>query len=349
MHLRRGPRFLLGEIVIPYTRQAFDETMAAIGGADLLVTHPVTYGAHLAAQKSGIAWASTALAPMGLFSAHDRSARSQSPALSKLQNVGPWLDRALLRYADRLIRSWTKPIQKLQRDLGLPADSNAIFRGQFSPKLTLALFSPLFGERQPDWPPNTVVTGFCFYDEPAALDSRLRDFLREGEPPVVFTLGSAASMTPRKFFDQSLKAVERLKRRAVLVVGLYGPEQFGNGLPPNVAAFPYAPYEQLFLHAAVNVHHGGIGTTAQALRAGRPMLVVPFAFDQPDNAARIGKLGVGNKLFIHDYSAARAARALEPLLSEPACRQRAAAVGARIRDEDGVGNACEALEKLLTK
>jgi UDP:flavonoid glycosyltransferase YjiC (YdhE family) len=85
------------------------------------------------------------------------------------------------------------------------------------------------------------------------------------------------------------------------------------------------------------------------LRSGRPALVVPFAFDQPDNAARVSKLGVGRRLFIHQYSGARAARELEPLLADPAYREKAATVGAQIRGEDGVGKACDQLEKLLAK
>ena len=346
MHLRRGPRFLLGDIVIPYSRQSFAETMAAIEGADLLVTHPITYGAHLAAQKTGIRWASTTLAPAGFFSTHDRSARRQDPTLAKL-NVGPWLDRWLMLYARRETNRWAKPIHALRRELAISSDTNPVMEGQFSPELTLAMFSPLFSKPQPDWPPNTVITGFAFYEHPTALEERLLNFLADGEPPVVFTLGSAASMTPRAFFDESLKAVAQLRCRAVLIVGLYGPNQFSDGLPPNVAAFSYAPYEELFPRAAVNVQHGGIGTTAQALRSGRPMLVVPFAFDQPDNAARTETMGVGRTVFIGEYKTRRVVRELDALLHDPAYADRARAAGEQVRGERGAEHACDELLKLL--
>jgi rhamnosyltransferase subunit B len=346
MHLRRGPRFLLRDLLVPYTPQAFAETIALIEDADLLVTHPIVYGAHLAAQKSGIRWASTALAPAGFFSIHDRTPRMQSAQLAKL-NAGPWLDRWLMRYANKETNRWAAPVHALRRELGIELSSNPILEGQFSPQLTLAMFSPLFAQPQPDWPPYTVVTGFPFYDEPATIDQRLQDFLTEGEPPVVFTLGSAASMAPRRFFDQSLQAIARLGCRAVLIVGVYGPKQFSDGLPANVLAVPYTPYEQLFPRAAVNVHHGGIGTTAQALRAGRPTLVVPFAFDQPDNAARATRLGLARSLFIHDYNARRAERQLDALLHDPAYRNTAEAVGENIRQENGVARSCDELLKLL--
>lgn len=346
LHLRRGPRFLLRDMVIPYTRESVVETMAAIAGADLLVTHPIAYGAQLVAQKTEMPWASTALAPTGMFSGCEPSVRMQSPLLSKLESTGPWLDRVLLKIARRETNRWVAPIHKVRDELGLPSNGNPIFEGQFSPQSTLAMFSPLFGTAQPDWPPNTVITGFPFYSEPAPMDAALQKFLDSGEGPVVFTLGSAASAVPRNFFDESLKAIARLQCRAVLIVGAFGPNQFSRGLPANVAAFPYAPYGEIFSRAAVTVHHGGIGTTAQALRAGHPMLVVPFAFDQPDNAARARKLGVARSLFIHQYNASRAVRELGPLLEDARYRHSAVSVGERIKAEDGVGKACDVLERL---
>ena len=349
MHLRRGPRYLLRDLVIPYSALAFDETMRAISGADLLVTHPIAYGAQVAAEKSGIRWASTTLAPMGFMSAHEPSLRRQSPTLARMTTFGPMLDQALLRYGRWATASWIRPIQELRRKIGLPLGASPIFEGQFSPLLTLALFSPLFGQPQPDWPPNTVITGFPFYREPAALDAELLRFLDDGESPVVFTLGSSASVAPGEFFGESLQAIRRLSCRAVLIVGEFAPKALPQPLPPNVAVFSYAPYSKLFPRAAVNVHQGGVGTTAEALRSGHPMLVVPFAFDQPDNAARAVELGVARSLPIKSYTAKRATQELEQLLHDAACTKNAATVGERIRAEDGVSAACRELEKLLAK
>jgi hypothetical protein len=96
---------------------------------------------------------------------------------------------------------------QLRAQLGLPPRASPIFEGQFSPALVLALFSPIFGPPQPDWPPNTVITGFPFYREAAALPPELRDFFAAGPPPVVFTLGSSASATPGTFFEQSRRCL----------------------------------------------------------------------------------------------------------------------------------------------
>src|SRR5207249_10337227 len=123
----------------------------------------------------------------------------------------------------------------------------------------------------------------------------------------------------------------------------------GSGVPERLAAGPktitldYAPYADLFSRAAVIVHHGGIGTTGLAMRSGRPMLVMPRAWDQPDNAARVARLGIARVLPWHRYTTSRVADELRQLLDD-GYRQRALAVRERLRDEDGVCAACKALE-----
>jgi UDP:flavonoid glycosyltransferase YjiC (YdhE family) len=145
------------------------------------------------------------------------------------------------------------------------------------------------------------------------------------------------------FFKHSLRAAIGMGRRAVLLVG---PQARNLGrLPDTVFVADYAPYSDLLPHAAATVHQAGIGTTAQALRAGRPMLAVPFSHDQPDNAERVSNLGVARILYRNSYTAERAQAALCELLSGPYAN-RAAEVGREIRTEDGVGTACAMLEQL---
>jgi UDP:flavonoid glycosyltransferase YjiC (YdhE family) len=99
--------------------------------------------------------------------------------------------------------------------------------------------------------------------------------------------------------------------------------------------------------AAVIVHQAGIGTTGQALRAGRPMLIVPHGQDQPDNARRCEELGVGLILPRHKYTADRAFEKLQELLSNPIYSKWAEAVGAQVREEHGTKTACDILEAAL--
>jgi UDP:flavonoid glycosyltransferase YjiC (YdhE family) len=347
MDLRRGPAVVVREFAMPALRQSYQDTLAAAEGADLLVSHPLAFATRLVAEKQGIPWASAVLAPLSFFSTHDPPVLPAAGFLSRLRWLGPAFHRPLFALARWSVRSWTKPWRRLRAELGLPPlKGDVLFEGQHSPLLVLALFSKLLGARQPDWPPQTVVTGFPFLDDGEGLEPALARFLDEGPPPVVFTLGSSAVHDAGPFYQHSAAAARSLGVRAVLLVGR-GTRNRPAWLPPGVAAFDYAPFSDLFPRAAVVVHQGGVGTTAQAMRAGRPMLVMPYSHDQPDNAARVARLGIARVLPRQRYTASSAAAELRRLLGEP-YPARAAEVGRRVRSEDGVAAACDALAQRLT-
>ena len=241
------------------------------------------------------------------------------------------MSRLLLRLGKWMTRSWTEPVRQLRAELELPARGDPLYEGQFSPGLTLALFSGVLATPQPDWPPHTQVTGFVFHDEPNRLPPEVARFLDAGPAPLVFTLGSSVVHTAGSFYRESLEAVRRLGCRAVLLVGTDPQNHPPEPLPEGVLAVPYAPHGSLFPRAQVIIHQGGIGTTAQALRARRPMLVVPHAFDQPDNALRVVKLGVARTLSPKHYVATRVATQLQAILAEPRYAQRAWWWGVRSR------------------
>jgi UDP:flavonoid glycosyltransferase YjiC (YdhE family) len=258
---------------------------------------------------------------------------------------GGWLHRAIKTIAKRVSHSWWQPIRELRAELGLPAGGHPLFEGKYSPRLNLVLFSPVLQPPQPDWPRNTVQTGFLFHDEETAfanLPPPVAQFLAAGEPPIVFALGSAAVYVAGDFYAESAAAARLLDRRAILLLGKNPPPP---NLPPSILAWDYLPYAQIFPRAAAVVHQGGVGTTAQTLRAGRLMLIVPFAHDQFDNAARIRRLGIGRILSRKRYRAAAVASELEALLSSNTVRETAAKLGARVRTERGVEAACAALER----
>ena len=212
----------------------------------------------------------------------------------------------------------------------------------------LALFSKVIADQKPDWPRNTQVTGFPFYDkrDMTPTPPEVQKFLDEGTPPIVFTLGSSAIWVAEDFYTESIKAARELGLRALLLVGdernMPAPP-----LPEGIAAFEYAPYSEVLPRAKLIVHQGGIGTTAQALRAGKPTLIVPFNFDQPDNAARVARLGVARVLARSRYRADRVAKELSELLDEPHYRERAAAVGQVVQSENGARSAADLIENLL--
>lgn len=346
-HPRRGPEFIVRELVMPWLRAAYQDSLAALDGAALLVSHPLTFAARLAAETRGLPWISTQLAPFSFLSAYDPPVVPLPPFMNRLRRAGPGFWKPLLALGRRSARGWTREYRLLRSELGLPAGRDPLFAGGASPDGTLALFSPLLGAPQSDWPPHTLQTGFSFYDgENGTLPSALEEFLNAGEPPLVFTLGSSAVLDAGRFYQESAKAAQMLTRRAVLLVGSEASNRPAD-LPPGIAAFDYAPFSQLLPRAAAVVHQGGVGTTGQAMRSGRPMLVMPYAVDQPDNADRVRRLGIARVIDRTAYSAERAARELEALLHEPSYRERARDVAAQVAREDGAAVACDFLERRL--
>ena len=348
----RGLKYLIRGLMLPAVREMFSDLQRATAGADLLVTNELVYAAPTLAEHTGLRWISYSLAPMSYLSLCD-------PCVPPLPLAGEWvrrIPRALVRASTQLAelrtRPWWRPVRELRRELGLAPGRNPIFTGKHSPQLDLALFSPTLQPPQPDWPVSTRQLGFCFYDEipttpnrsAGALPPAVENFLATGEPPIVFTLGSAAVFAANNFYAESARAAQLLGRRALLLLGKNSPPPI---LPPSILTWDYLPYAGIFPRAAAVVHQGGVGTTAQALRAGRPMLVVPFGFDQPDNAARIARLGVGRSLPRARYRSERVARELAALLATPGIIARAEAIGTRIRTERGTAAACDALEAQL--
>jgi rhamnosyltransferase subunit B len=352
MDPKRGTEYLFKEFLFPHVRESYKDLSEVVRGAELLLTHPVTFAGPLVAEKEKVPWASTVLAPVSFFSAHDLPVFPPFPRLAALRRFGPVVGRPLVGLVKLSTRRWAEPIRRLRADLGLPPGKDPVYEGQFSPRLVLAMFSRVLAQPKPDWPPNVCITGQIFYDGPSAsrnLQPGLARFLRSGPAPVVFTLGTSAVEAAGSFYGESLSAARQLGVRAVLLVGKNPKNHPPTPLPEGVAAFDYAPFSALLPQAAAVVHQGGIGTMGHALRSGRPMLVVPFAHDQPDNALRAEGLGVARLVYPRRYSARRAAEHLRVLLENPGYRIRAGEVAKQVRSEDGVGAACEAVEELLAR
>lgn len=347
MDARTGTELLLRELLFPAIRESYAELLEAVRGADLLVTHPVTFAGPLVAEKTGMPWISTVLSPISFFSAYDMPVFAPMPALAKVRALGPNACRLVLGLGRRMTRDWSEPVRRFRAELGLPPRGDPLYEGQFSPFGTLALFSRVIAEPQPDWPPNSRVTGFLFHDTGIGgdrLSPELQRFLGGGLPPVVFTLGTSAVMAAGNFYRESQRAAQLAGCRSVLLIGRDPANRPPAPLPADVFCCEHAPYAKLFPRAAAVVHSGGIGTTGQVLRAGRPMLVVPFAHDQPDNAARVTRLGVARTLYPRRYTVQRVAHELRVLLEESRYATRAAEIAREVRSEDGVTAACDAID-----
>ncbi len=341
--VRRGPEFLIRELVMPHLRTAYADLWTASEGADLLVSHPLTYALPVVAEKRGLPWAATILSPMSFFSCYDPPTIPSLLWLDHLRSFRPWLYRPVFGLAKLLIRHWERPVRELRRELYLPPLRRlAMFEGQFSPLVNLALFDQLLAPPQPDWPQPLTVCGTPLFEGPPAADDVLDDlaeFLAAGEAPLVFALGSSAVWLAEDFWPEAIAAAAELGRRAVLITGT---EQLGP-LPEGVRAFSYLPYSKIFPAAAAIVHQAGIGTLAQALRAGRPQLIVPVAFDQPDNARRAAGLGLARILPFREVTGARLVAELQSLLADRQYRDNSREIAGQLAAARGADCAAEAL------
>lgn len=357
-HPERGTEYLIRDYLMPRVNEAYSDLLPACKRADLLVTHVAAYAGPAVAEVLKLPWISVVLQPSMFLSTYDPPVIP--PAwLRHLYALGRPARAALLGLGKARVRHWSRPLIEMRRKLGLPVTANPVFEGALSPYRTLALFSRQFATEQPDWPKNVQIAGFVFYDRygegfapytPHADEQakdRISEFLESGPPPVVFTLGSSAVMQPGNFYRESLAAAMRLGIRAILLAGANERAQLPRTIPDSILVAGYAPYSEVLPRVALTVHQGGIGTTAQALRAGRPMLVVPWAHDQPDNAERLRRMGVAQWMDRRRYTADRAAQVLKKLLDGRGYLERAADIGAKIRQENGLQAACDAIESVL--
>jgi UDP:flavonoid glycosyltransferase YjiC (YdhE family) len=344
MGSRRGPEYLIRTLLL-HVADMYDDMSKATAGADFLISGEVVLAAPLIAEKRGIPWAAAILAPFSFFSTHDPPVVPFLPGTQLLRRAPPFVQRRLLDVARLVTRNWGEPIAQLRRSLGLRPSRHPLLLDRFSPYLNLAMFSSVLGQPQPDWPPNTVQTGFVFYDqEGEAVPESLQRFLESGPQPITFTLGSTAVMDPGRFFEESAAAAGLLGRRALLLMGKNAPPA---NLAQDVFAADYVPYSRVFPQSACVVHQGGVGTTAQALRAGVPQLVMPYGFDQPDNAARVTRIGTGLCLSRQRYRADRAAGQLDKLLATSTYEEHAREAGRRVGRENGASVACDSVERAM--
>lgn len=332
--------------IIPCLRPTYEAIRERyVPGTTVVAAGTLALGARIAQEKLGVPLVSVHLQPVMFRSVH------QPPILGKL--VIPtwlphWLTRSLFWFGDTAFidPALAKGVNGFRAELGLPPARRFLHDWFHSPQCVLGLFPDWYAPPQPDWPPQVCLTGFPLFDEAGLheLPAELEDFLKAGEPPIVFTAGSAQRQAP-VFFREASEAARLLGRRALLLTRFA--EQLPPKLPDGVRHFHYVPFSQVLPRCAALVHHGGIGTAAQGLAAGVPHLVMPFAHDQPDNAARLRRLGVGRSLSVEAFRAPAVARELEALLNSPDVAGKCAEHAARVRQDNTLERTCRVLEEMV--
>ncbi len=324
-----------------------DELMALPATLPItLLVHPLLLpAAALArARRPGVRVVAAWLAPANLRSCCD-------PMMVGPLRIPRWLPlrfrRGLWRHIDRrFIDPVALPgLNPARVALGLPPLARFWPHLQEVPDLSITLFPAWFAATLPDWPQPLHGGVFPLFEPQvdATLCPELVDFLAAGAAPIVFTLGTGHRHAAR-FLALAVQVAQQLGRRAILLTA--NRSQAPATLPATVLCLTYVPLRQLLPRVAALVHHGGIGTTAEALRAGVPQLVLPSAFDQFDNAQRVEALGVGRAGSAHRLRAGAMRRALRALLGSPDVAKACTRVAALLAGDADVGALCPVVEAL---
>jgi rhamnosyltransferase subunit B len=256
----------------------------------VLVTNPAIFAGMLVREKLGHPLATVVLQPWMIPSV---SAPPVMPIFGLPLGAPRFLHGAFFRLftiaanvvGDTVIGP---KLNRVRRSIGLKP-ARRILSNWFSPELIVGMFPDWFGPPPPDWPSQLKLTGFPLFDGVLnrALPNGLPEFLSNSKVTIAFTFGSGMMHGPQ-LFDMATRMCTKLNAQGLFINRFQSP-----ALPPNMFHTTFAPFREIFPRCAAIVHHGGIGTTAEALAAGRPQLILPLGFDQLDNGVRVQKLGAG--------------------------------------------------------
>jgi len=305
----------------------------------VMVANPGALVARLAHEQFGIPIASLVLQPWLIQSSS--APPLMMPGLSLPRWAPPFVKKmywgVINKFGDRLAG---RELNRLRKEVGLGPMKN-LFQWWFSPDLVIAMFPEWYGKAQPDWPRAVVNAGFYAMDGTTPLPSATVEFCHAGVKPVLFTFGTGMTHA-KEHFGRALEVCSKLGKRVIFLTKYR--EQLPDPLPQFAHHCSSAPFSELFPLCELVVHHGGIGTTAKALKAGVPQLLLPFAYDQFDNGSRVAELGAGGWLSQRHIRTARFEVAIRACTEE-----RIIANCARIRDkhfpEDGASRAVDLIEE----
>lgn len=330
--------------ITPEDLRSFYELVAEryVPGKTIAMASGLGFSVRMAQEKLGIPVLSVDLQPYVLWSKY------ASPVIPGLWKSGPaWFKQLQFRIGLMILNRILAPrLNAFRSELDLPRIRDC-YAWMHSPLAIIGFYPEWYAPPQPDWPPQVRLTQFPLWDENAdePLPERVAAFLDAGDPPIVFTPGSANIMG-RDFFAASSEACQILGRRGMLFTRF--PDSIPQDLPSGVEHFEYAPFTKLLPRVAAITHHGGIGTTSAALAAGIPQFIMPWSHDQPDNLLRLQRLGVGDGLFPRNYRAAAVARKLRHLLESPEVQAKCAEVANRFVDVDPYDEVVKVVESFVS-
>jgi rhamnosyltransferase subunit B len=327
------------------TLPVYHEGFATAGSDfDLVVLSSMAMGAASVAESIGLPRVTLHLQPALFRSVYDCPVFMEQ--LAWLPRSPRWVKRGFFSLVDAVFwEAARKTLNAFRKGLDLPPLRDFYAEAFHGAEGVAALFPDWFAPPQPDWPPKLHQFGFPIATGPTrGLPDGLEAFLGSGEPPIAWTHGSA-NFDIQHFQSRALAVSQELKLRCLLI-SLDPPE---GSLPAGTFHIAHARFEDLFPRCRAVVHHGGIGTTAKCIAAGAPQLIIPRSHDQPDNASRIAKLGIGKTLPYRKIDGTDLSATLSDLLASRKAISRAKEFQARMLADDTLSEVCGWAEKIAAK
>lgn len=343
-HPRKAFNFVSRHMIIGNMRKYYNAVLQEVNSRSIIISQSFGPALRIIHEKYSIPYISVNLQPFSFWSFKHPPVY---PGFKFPENIPLTLKRRVLQivnkfYIDPKFASGINPFLK---ELGLPVYKNYFSEWLYSPQMVIGAFPAWFAQPSEDWPAHTHLTGFIAMNEQNELNSEIQGFLSMGKPPLIFTFGSSMKGTG-SLFKAAIKVTKYLKMRAIFITS--NPAAINPDPGSDFLITGYVPFRSLFPYAEAIIHHGGIGTIAHALAAGKPQLMVPFAHDQPDNAYRAAKLGVGLTLSPKEFMKDVMKLKLKYLLESESIRLRCSKYSAMINFEESIENMVNSIENFVS-
>ena len=343
--LKRDPlammRLIVEEGIVQRGERWYQDCLAAMKGADLVICHSVDIPAQEAAICNGVPWLTVTYCP-AIIKCLD-FAPYPFPNWGRLFNAVVW------KVAQLCLGSSIDPLfNQFIVSVGGKPRASVMLEGMYSPSLNLIAASPVLCPPA-NFAPNHKFTGVWHLASPSYVPPpELVDFLAEGPPPIIITFGSMGGSNGRETTEILIDTIKKINQRAIIQAG-WGKLGTQKALP-DIFCTDYVPHQWLFPQGCCVVHHGGAGTTASVCRAKVPSVVVAHNADQPYWGKRLSDLGVAPKhLHRRNLTPERLAKRIQKVLDTPAMKERAGVLGKQMESEDGLTTALEMIESFYGK
>jgi rhamnosyltransferase subunit B len=341
-HFRKALPTLIKKGLLPNMHILYPIIMQERTDDFVVVSTPFALAGKLAEEKEGIRVVHLHLAPCMFRSLQDTA---QIGVLPMSRGLPAWYKKLVWWIADTFFIDpcIKKELNQFRNRLGLKPVRRILDRWLFSSCFNAALFSRHIADQQPDWPAFSEMFDFLLYDGNELPSPEAERFIKSGEPPIVFTFGTAFYFG-KNVFQESLKALEIMNARGIFLTPKK--DDLPDKLPPQIMACSFLPLGKVLSSCRAIVHHGGVGTLGQALKAGIPQLIRPLAYDQFDNAYRVTARKLGSYILARQYTAKRLSRKLSVMLADTEISKNCKKVSLQIDSEAALQKLAERIEEI---